>query len=382
MTAAGAAIAVVGRGLVGLAAALALADTGYQVTLIGPRAPADERTSALLAGSVQLLERIGVWPRVSAQSAPLKTLRIIDGTRRFIRSPEVAFEAAEIGLEAFGHNLPNIALNAALEAVLAERGVATIDTLAEQAGPGDDGVTVTTATGQVRATLVVAADGRRSRMRDAAGIAIDEWRYDQTALVCNLRHSEPHHDTSTEFHTEAGPFTLVPLPGNRSSLVLVARPDEAERLMGLDDATLAAELEERSAAILGVIAIDGRRAAFPISGSRARTLAARRTVLAGEAAHVLPPIGAQGLNLGFRDVAALADLLASPRPDPGSDAVLAEYERARRADVLARTTAVDGLNRLLLSDFLPVQAARSIGLALIGGIPPLRRFTMRRGVGG
>ena len=381
MTATGAAIAVVGRGPVGLAAALALADLGYAVTLIGPRAPPDERTAALLAGSVALLERLGVWPDVAANAAPLKTLRIVDGTQRLIRAPEVVFESREIDLDAFGYNLPNAVLTAALEAKVADRGIAVIDAMADRAEIGADAVTVTTAKGDVRAKLVVAADGRRSRMRDVAGIAVEEWRYEQSALVCNLRHSQPHHDTSTEFHTEFGPFTLVPLPGNRSSLVLVARPEECERLKALDDASLAAELEERSAAILGSIAIDGRRAVFPLSGMRARDLAANRIALAGEAAHVLPPIGAQGLNLGFRDVTALADVLAPMRDDPGSDAALADYADARETDVTTRIAAVDALNRTLLSDFLPVQAVRSIGLALIGGIPPLRRLAMRAGVG-
>jgi 2-octaprenyl-6-methoxyphenol hydroxylase len=218
-------------------------------------------------------------------------------------------------------------------------------------------------------------------MRAAAGITCEEWRYDQAALVCNLRHSEPHHDTSTEFHTEAGPFTLVPLPGNRSSLVLVARPAEAVRLKGLDDALLATELERRSEAILGSIAIDGPRAVFPIAGIRANSLAANRTMLVGEAAHVLPPIGAQGLNLGLRDVTALGEVLAGPSEDPGSEAVLAAYRRARETDVRVRSAAVDALNRTLLSDFLPVQALRSIGLTLIGSIPPLRRLAMRQGAG-
>jgi 2-octaprenyl-6-methoxyphenol hydroxylase len=151
--------------------------------------------------------------------------------------------------------------------------------------------------------------------------------------------------------------------------------------MALDDAALASELEERSASILGAITIDGRRAVFPVSGMRANAFAANRTVLAGEAAHVLPPIGAQGLNLGFRDVTALADILAGPVADPGSDAVLAEYDRLRRPDVTTRSAMVDALNRTLLSDFLPVQLARSLGLALVAGIPPLRRFAMRQGIG-
>jgi 2-octaprenyl-6-methoxyphenol hydroxylase len=376
-----AAIAVVGRGPAGLAAAILLADLGYAVTLIGPKAPPDERTAALLAGSVALLDRLRIWPKVAAGAAPLRKLRIVDGTERLFRAPEVIFESSEIDLDAFGYNLGNATLTAALEDAATERGIARVDGFADGARSAGDGVAVATASGPVEANLVVAADGRQSRMRSAAGIAIDDWRYEQSALVCNLRHSEPHHDTSTEFHTEAGPFTLVPLPGNRSSLVLVARPAEIDRLKALDDASLAGELETRSQSILGTIAIDGRRGVFPISGMRARSLAANRTVLVGEAAHVLPPIGAQGLNLGFRDVAALGEVLAGPREDPGADRVLADYQAARETDVLVRGSAVDALNRTLLSEFLPVQALRSLGLALVGNIPLLRRFAMRRGVG-
>src|SRR5262249_52567600 len=154
-------------------------------------------------------------------------------------------------------------------------------------------------------------------------------------------------------------FTLVPLPGNRSSLVWVVKPADADRLIALDDSAFAAELEERSQGILGAVSVDGRRGRFPLSAMRAEMMAANRTVLAGEAGHVLPPIGAQGLTLGFRDVAALAETLAVRTDDPGSEAVLGTYDRARRADVLTRSAAVDALNRTLLSDFLPVQAARS-----------------------
>jgi 2-octaprenyl-6-methoxyphenol hydroxylase len=374
-------IAVVGRGPVGLAAAIALSDAGYAITLVGPKAPPDERTAALLAGSVALLERIGVWSGLQDFAAPLRTLRIVDGTKRLLRAPEVTFKSAEIGLDAFGHNLPNAVLTSALECAAAERGIALVEALADKVAADAADATVTSAAGSVVAKLVVAADGRRSRVRDCAGIDVEEWRYEQAALVCNLRHSEPHRDVSTEFHTETGPFTFVPLPGNRSSLVLVGSPDEIARLQALDDADLGAELEERSAAILGAIVIDGRRGVFPLSGLRARKLAANRTVLAGEAAHVLPPIGAQGLNLGFRDVSALADVIAGPRADPGSEEMLAAYARAREGDVAMRSAAVDALNRTLLSDFVPVQAVRSIGLTLVGAIAPLRRFAMRRGVG-
>ncbi len=374
-------VAVVGAGPVGLAAALILADGGYDVVLVGPRAPADERTSALLAGSIVLLQRVGVWPGISEEAASLRTLRIVDATHRLIRAPEVTFRAKEIGRDAFGYNVPNSTLIAALEAAVAEAGIRRVDALAETARVGAEDIAVGLSNGDdVTTRLVVAADGNRSRMRAAAGIATNTWRYDQSALVCNICHTLPHDDTSTEFHTETGPFTLVPLTGKRSSLVWVDRPDETSRRLGSDDGTLAAEIEERSAAILGGITVDGGRQAFPLAGMSARRFAAGRVMLVGEAAHLFPPIGAQGLNLGYRDVAALAEVLAGPLNDPGADGACAAYDRARRTDVVTRTAAVDALNRTLLSDFLPVQGLRGLGLFLVDRVPALKRLAMRQGL--
>ena len=375
-------IAVVGGGPVGLAAALVLANAGHDVALVAPASPpADHRTSALLAGSVALLERVGVWRELSADAAPLRTMRIIDGTRRLIRAPEVTFEASEIGLEAFGQNVANAALVGALERVIASRSIARVEALAESIAVVDDHLIITLSTGdQLVVRLAVAADGRNSRVREAAGIAVNTWGYDQAAVVCNLRHTLPHHGTSTEFHTEHGPFTLVPLSGNRSSLVWVDRPADSRRRLGLSDETLAVEIEERSASILGAIAIEGGRQVFPLSGMTARRFAANRVMLVGEAAHLFPPIGAQGLNLGYRDVVALGETLAGVTADPGASERLAAYDRARRLDVLSRTAAVDALNRTLLSDFLPVQALRGLGLFLIDRIPALRQLAMRQGV--
>ncbi|MCR4282415.1 MAG: FAD-dependent monooxygenase, partial [Bauldia sp.] len=322
-------------------------------------------------------------PELSADAAPLRTMRIVDGTRRLIRAPEVTFAASEIGLPAFGHNVQNTTLVAALERAVTGRNIVRVDALAENATVGDGSIVVAlSGGGEVTARVTVAADGRRSRIREAAGIAVDTWQYEQAALVCNLRHALPHHDTSTEFHTEHGPFTLVPLSGNRSSLVWVDRPEDSRRRLGLSDDGLAAEIEERSHSILGAIVIEGERQVFPLSGMTARDFAARRVMLAGEAAHLFPPIGAQGLNLGYRDVAALADVLAGPPADPGDEAHLAAYDRARRVDVLSRTAAVDALNRTLLTDFLPVQALRGLGLFLIDRIPPLRQMAMRQGLAG
>ncbi|MBN8995638.1 MAG: UbiH/UbiF family hydroxylase [Rhizobiales bacterium] len=374
-------IVVVGAGPAGLAGALHLKGLGHDVLLVAPAAgPTDERTSALLGGSVQLLERIGAWQAASVESAPLRSLRIADGTKRLFRAPEVIFHADEIGLDAFGHNLPNRALVAALEAVAAGTALARLTGSAASLAVSPDRVTLRLAGGEeVVARLVVAADGRNSLVRNQSGITTREWRYDQSALVLNFRHARPHDETSTEFHTEHGPFTIVPLPGERSSLVWVDRPEETTRRLGLDDAALAGEVEARSASILGRVTIDGRRQAFPLSGMTPNRFVAERVALIGEAAHVFPPIGAQGLNLGYRDVTALGEVLAGAS-DPGSAALLAAYERARRGDVFLRTTAVDALNRTLLNGFLPVQAMRGLGLFLLDRVPPLRRAVMRQGV--
>ena len=376
-------IVVAGAGPVGLAAALLLDRLGYAITLVAPeRTNTDGRTSALLAGSVALLQRIGVWQDAEKEAAPLRSLRIVDATRRLIRAPEVLFHAAEIGLDAFGYNIPNLALLATLDAAVLGRTIkrrsATVEAL-DLAG-GDVTAHLSDG-GHLSAPLIVAADGRRSLVRNAVGIETLDWRYDQSALVANFRHSLAHDDTSTEFHAESGPFTMVPLPGNCSSLVWMDRPAESEARARLGPEALSAEIEERSAAILGAVEVEGLAQVFPLAGMNAQRFAAKRAVLIGEAAHLFPPIGAQGLNLGYRDVATLGRLLAGPLPDPGAADVLAAYDRARRSDIVGRTAAVDALNRTLLSDFLPVQAARGLGLFLLDQIPPLRRAIMRQGVG-
>jgi 2-octaprenyl-6-methoxyphenol hydroxylase len=237
--------------------------------------------------------------------------------------------------------------------------------------------------GALSAQLVIGADGRKSLCREAALIDTAERRTPQTALALCFKHSRQHHDTSTEFHTTSGQFTLVPLPGNRSSLVWVLEPDEAEDMAALDDAALSDEIERASHSILGKIAVEPGRGVFPLSVVGASRLAGNRIVLVGEAAHVIPPVGAQGLNLGLRDAAAIAELAADAwraGRDPGSDIVLARYERMRRADVTGRTFAVDLLNRSLLTDLLPVQGARGLGLYMLDRIGPLRRTVMREGV--
>lgn len=377
-------VVVVGGGPAGLTAALALASAGVATALVAMSAPADNRTTMLLTGSVAALEALGAWERCRAKAAPLKVMRIVDDTRRLIRAPEVAFAAAEIGQEAFGYNIENRHLIAALEARASETpALAHIAAAADAVELGEHGVVVRAGDTSVRARLAIGADGRNSLCRTAAGIATDGWSYPQIALTFNLAHTRPHDDASTEFHTESGPFTLVPLPGKRSSLVCVVEPAEAERLQALDEAALSAEIERRSHSILGKIAVEPGRGAFPLSTATAKPFGARRVALIGEAAHVIPPIGAQGLNLGLRDAAMIAELVTDAHragEDVGADALTQRYDQARRGDVTSRTIAIDLLNRSLLTDFLPAQGARGFGLYLMDRIAPLRRAVMREGV--
>jgi 2-octaprenyl-6-methoxyphenol hydroxylase len=377
--------AVVGGGPAGLTAAIALAEAGVETALIARRAPADHRTSALLAGSVAALETLGVWAGCTAYAAPLRTMRIVDATARLIRAPEVQFAAAEIGLDAFGHNIENRNLVAALEERAQALGSLTrIEDDAVSVETGRSGATVWLKNGDtVTARLVVGADGRRSLCRAAAGIESRGRSYPQTALTFNLTHARPHRDTSTEFHTEAGPFTLVPLPGDRSSLVCVTDPQDADRLGSLDDEALNAEIERRSHSLLGRISVERGRGVFPLAVETVRAFGHSRIALVGEAAHLVPPIGAQGLNLGLRDAATIGELVVAARRnggDTGDDGLLARYDALRRADVQSRTLAVDLLNRTLLSDFLPTQSLRGLGLYLLDRFGPLRRAAMREGV--
>lgn len=379
-------VAVVGGGPSGLVAALAMVAAGAETVLFAPPPPApDRRTTALLDGSVRILQALGVWPALAASTAPLRRLRIVDATRRLVRAPEVAFDAEELGLDAFGHNVENELLHGALRsAIERERDLRLVEAAVEGVLPGDGAVALRAGGLEERVELVIAADGRRSICRRAAGIGSVRRTFSQTALVLNLRHARPHHAVSTEFHTETGPFTLVPLPGNRSSLVCVVTPEQADELASLQEDALSREIERRAHSILGRMDVDGPHAAFPLSTEMARRFAGRRVALVGEAGHVLPPIGAQGLNLGIRDAATIAELVADARrtgADVGGNAVMEDYEARRRPDVQARALAVEAMNRSLLSDLLPVHVLRGAGLGVVSRIGVFRRALMRQGLG-
>ena len=334
-----------------------------------------------------MLRNLGIWDQVKRESAPIGAIRLVDDTGSLLRAPEVLFEARELGLEAFGWNVPNGALVAALAAGLdtPQMSVVRFGAGLDKLDIGADDVTLILRDGStLAARLVVAADGRRSVCRAAAEISVKTWDYPQSALAVSFAHARPHGGISTEFHGRSGPCTTVPLPGNVSSLVWVEAPETVARLAGLDEAAFRAALEEQLMGLLGAVGEIGPRAAFPLSGLAAATSARNRVALVGESGHVIPPIGAQGLNLGLRDAAALADCVAGAlreRRDPGGREALEAYAALRRPDVGLRIAAVDLLNRSLLSEFLPVHLARGLGLHALRAIGPLRRLLVREGLG-
>lgn len=377
-------VAVVGVGAAGLVAAIACAQAGFTVALVGPMtARPDGRTVALLDGSVAFLTRLGLWEGLASEAAPLATMRLIDDTGSLFRTPPVEFHSGEIGLDVFGYNIENTRLISLLykqaktlnQVTHREAAVTALDS-------GNRAARLTLADGgTVAARLVVAADGRNSFLRQALDIPTQSWMYPQHAVTAILAHDRPHRDASTEFHTREGPCTLVPLPGQRSSLVWMMAPEKAERILILNDNAFAEAVESQAHSMLGRMRVDGPRGAVPMGGLSVSRLAERRVALVGEAAHAFPPIGAQGLNLGLRDVAALVEAASSHRDDPGGDAALEAYIRARRTDVAMRTHGVDWLNRSLIAPYLPVDFARGLGLTLLDTLPPLRRFAMRLGLG-
>lgn len=376
-------IAIVGGGLAGQVAALALGRAGRKVCLVAAAPKHDDgRTTALMDQSVRYLERLGVWENIVSSSAPLSVMQILDGTSRLLRAPPAQFRASDIGLHAFGYNIPNKALAEVFDGALAiEPNLTRIETNVESVAVTADKVTIAIAGGDViEADFVIGADGRKSITREAASIGVKKWSYQQSALVLNFSHTLPHGNVSTEFHTETGPFTQVPLPGQRSSLVWVVRPEEAARLVALPTGELSEIVETRMQSILGKVTVEGQPQAWPLSSMVAERFGAGRVALIGEAAHAFPPIGAQGLNLSLRDSMTLADLLSAVRDRPIPADAGDRYHRRRRPDVISRTYSVDLLNRSLLTDLLPVQMVRAAGMHVLNAVSPLRNALMQEGV--
>lgn len=378
-------VAVVGAGPAGLLTGLCCSAAGLATAVAGPGAdPRDGRTAALLGPSITVLKRLGLWEALSPHATAVSAIRLVDGTHGIARAPEVLFRASEIGLDAFGYNIPNAALTRCMEDAGKNRFVRIVSAGVDEIDLSSDTARLGTREGhRIEAALIAAADGRGSLCRRAAQIDISASDYDQTALVTTFTHSRPHEGISTEFHRDSGPLTLVPGPANTSSIVWVERPAEAQRLAALGDHEFADILSRETSALLGTLSDFAPRRTHPISGLTAKRLAANRVALVGEAAHVLPPIGAQGLNLSFRDGATLAQIAGEARAagrDPGGDDLLQDYERRRRPDAATRAVAVDFLNRSLLSMLPGVRAARGFGLFALTVLPALKAQVMRYGI--
>ncbi len=376
-------VIVVGAGPAGLAAACLLAQDGRRVRLVArePGDASDPRTVALMMPSLRILETLGLWPGdLQAKTQPLRKLRLVDDTGAAMAAPTVTFDPAELGEEVFGWNFPLSLLIPALYRRALALGVEVTAADAAGAEPRSDGIVVITTEGErLAAQVAIAADGRNSVLREAAGIRTNRWSYEQAAIATSFAHSGPHDGVSTEYHKQAGPFTTVPMPGNRSSLVWMERPERAAELMALPDRAFAAEVQIGTHGELGRISDLGPRRLFPMQGLLARDFARNRVILVGEAAHVVPPIGAQGLNMSLRDAAGAAALMAG-EDDPGNPALLASYDGRRRRDVQPRQQVIDLMNRSLLSGFLPLEAGRAAGISLLAGFAPLRRAAMQYGL--
>ena len=390
-------ILVSGGGVAGLTAAAAFGSAGFDVVCVDPAPPvtdgaaegADLRTTAFLHPSIPVLEAAGLWDRLEPHAAALQVMRIVDAggedpEPRIVKD----FDAADLSDLPFGWNLPNWLLRREMVARIAELpnvtfrpGTATTGMLAR-----DSEAIVKLSNGdRVRARMVVAADGRNSTIRQALGIEVRTLRYGQKALAFAVTHPIPHQNVSTEIHRSGGPFTLVPLPDRDgqpcSAIVWMERGAEADRLAALPVPEFEAEMNRRSCGLYGPLTLVTRRTVWPIISQVARQMQGPRTALLAEAAHVVPPIGAQGLNMSLADLRVLLDLARAEPDRIGAPKMLAAYERARHAEVQARVAGIDLLNRASMLDAQPLRDLRAGALNTLYSLAPVRRTLMRAGLG-
>ncbi|WP_108398945.1 FAD-dependent monooxygenase [Devosia submarina] len=376
---------VVGGGLAGTAAAIALAQAGLQTLHLAPKGPPDRRTSALMMPSVRYLQRTGLIEAPEALGHKLSQIRIIDATGRLIRAPETLFDAGEAGLEAFGWNFANAPLLERMNDVASTLPQLETRPLAVsriEAGEGQHLLHLADGT-QASAPLLIGADGKKSLVRGSAGFKTRERPFEQSALVCDLKLGRPLGHASVEFHYPNGPFTLVPAGGTRANLVWIDRGETLQVARDGGEEALGAALLERSQRLFGGIKIASPSFIFPLSTLSVDRAGANGVVLVGEAAHAFPPIGAQGLNLGLRDVAELADALAAGNRTQAdwAERISADYARRRAADLARTGSMVDTLFRSLLAEMVPVQALRAGGLWALKLLPGLRRQAFALGMG-
>lgn len=390
-------ILISGGGVAGLTAACALGSAGFRVICVDPTPPvteaadagADLRTTAFLQPSRQVLEGAGLWARLAPHAAPLQVMRIIDaGGETTEARLTKEFDAADISDAPFGWNLPNWLLRREMLGRIAE-----LPNVSLRIGTGfarlltreTEALVTLTDGSQVSARLVIGADGRDSPVREALGIAARTFRYGQKALAFAVTHPLPHSNVSTEVHRSGGPFTLVPLPDREgqpaSAVVWMEHGDEVARLASLPVPEFEAEMTARSSGVLGPLTLVSRRSVWPIISRIADRMSGQRSILMAEAAHVVPPIGAQGLNMSLADLACLLDLAQQHRDDPGVPAVTEAYHRRRHWEVQARVTGIDLLNRASMAGAQPLRDLRAKALDLLYSARPVRQTLMRAGLG-
>lgn len=396
-------VVIAGGGLVGLTAALALASgaagAAFRVSVVDALDPAavrdaayDGRNSSIAYASWRMFEALGIAARLEGRAQPINDILVTDGKVSEGAAPFfLHFAAAEIAGETgdapLGHFVENRHLREALQdAAAAAPGIEVVApaTVARVDYEPARAVATLGDGRRIAAALCVAADGKASPVREAAGIRTIGWSYDQAGIVVTMCHELPHEGVAQEYFLPGGPFAVLPMTGNRSSLVWTERKDVAADLMALDDAGFAAEAKARFGAYLGDCAPEGPRWSYPLSLQLARDYVRPRLALAGDAAHAVHPLAGQGYNLGMRDVAALADVLAQAQRlglDIGALTVLERYQRWRRFDNVALAAITDGLNRLFSNDIGPLRLARDIGLGLVNRIGPARRLFMRHAAG-
>jgi len=390
-------IFISGGGIAGLTAAAAFAHQGLSVVLVDPSTPpkaigtkgSDLRSTAFLAPAQDLLENIGLWSALADHAEPLKTLRVIDcqGHPPEPRTDR-AFQSTDLGATSFGWNLPNWLTRKVLTETLAKAENVDLrlgDGFARLVTREGEAIVTLASGDQVRARLAIAADGRSSPLREAAGIACKTTRYGQKALAFIVSHDAAHHNVSTELYLSGGAFTTVPLPNHEekhcSAIVWMNDGAEAVRLQALDDEAFAQAATQRSCSVLGEMKLLSPRNVWPIVTQEAERLTSQRVALIAEAAHVLPPIGAQGLNTSLRDVAILSELAAADKGLIGTREFLSEYAKARSRDIHLRAQFIDLYNRICRSDMSKLQDLRSAGLKLVHDVAPLRRTIMTAGMG-
>ena len=390
-------ILISGGGVAGLAAAAAFGSAGFNVICVDPEPPvtsatatgADLRTTAFLQPSVSVLQAAGLWDKLAPHAAALQIMRIIDAGGATNEPRRVKdFDASDVSDQPFGYNLPNWLLRREMVARLADLrsvdfrpGVATKSILTRQS---EARATLTDGTA-ISARLLIGADGRNSFVRQALGIPVRTWRYGQKALTFAVTHPIPHDNVSTEIHRSGGPFTLVPLPDRNSkpasAVVWMTTGPEVQRLAALDPSDFESAINARSCHILGPLTLASPRMVWPIISQMAQSLIGPRTALVAEAAHVMPPIGAQGLNMSLADIATLLDLAKATPGTLGDESMLAAYQTARHRDIQTRVIGIDALNRASMLAAPTLRDLRGAALGALYGVAPLRKTLMRAGLG-